>query len=242
MSNIFEKLSNVFSDLRKSEAGLSDKLDDAMSPKEPQLPKHVYKDLSIPQIGNMHSFNTFEQQYQNVGVWIALDANGFDAINDDSGYEAGNEGMKNLMTSVAKAATDLGLKAFRVGGGTAFVHAPNNDQAALFCDRIQNDVKSSPMVAGKHKMSISIGLGYSKQHAENALKMAKQKLSHFEGGIEQRMKPPGCEENVFHSLLHENLHPDWQPLLGYHGLAPHEEHPGPLLPKDIKSPLKSNKG
>lgn len=243
MKDLFQEIMSSLASLTKNDHGLSDQLQsiDETRP-ELQLPKHIFKDLSVPEMGNLHSFSFFDKQYQNSGVYILLDSNDFGSINEDNGYKIGDEAIKSLMGCISQVSIELGLKVFRMAGAKALVHAPNSDKAVLFCDKVQKAVKSLPLVNGKHKMSISIGMGYSKDHAENALKMSKQKLSQFDGGIEQRINPPGAEENVSHSLLHETPGPVWQPLLGYSEGALHEEGKAPILPKDVKSPLKPDKG
>jgi GGDEF domain-containing protein len=243
MKDLFKEIMSSLSSLSKSDDAISNELQSIEQTRpELQLPKHVFKDLTIPDMGNLHSFSFFDKQYQNSGVYIILDSNDFGSINEDNGYKIGDEAIKSLMGCISQVSSELGLKAFRMAGAQALVHAPSSDKAVLFCDKVQKAIKSLPLVNGKHKMSVSIGMGYSKERAENALKISKEKLCQWEGRIQQRINQPGAEENVFHSLLNETPNQTWQPLLGYSEDALHEEGKQPFLPNDVKSPLKPDKG
>jgi hypothetical protein len=190
---------------------------------------------------NIYSFNKFKSLNPNCGIYILIDANGFDSINMESGHEIGNEAIKKLLEAISDSAKRYGLKAFRLAGARCMVHAPNTEMATMFDQDVQKSVAALPLVGGRHKMSVCIGMGYSPEHAENALSISKRGLSNFDTGVERRISPPGAEQTLSHSLLHESPNVDWRPLIGYSEYAPHEEIQ-PILPKEVKSPLKPDKG
>jgi hypothetical protein len=243
MRDFYQDINLLFRDLAKSDQGLAGKIEDTYPTDntQQQFPKHIYKDMSVPQMGNIYSFNQFKVQNPNCGVYILIDANDFNSINTASGHEIGNEAIKTLLGAISDAAKRYGLKAFRLAGACCMVHAPNTEHATMFDNDVQKAVAALPLVGGKHKMSVCIGMGYSPEHAQNALSISKRGLSSLDTGVERRVNPPGAEQTLSHSLLHESPNVDWRPLLGYSEYAPHEEME-PILPKEVKSPLRSDKG
>jgi GGDEF domain-containing protein len=242
--DLYNNITKVFKDLIKNDQGLTDQLkatyETDLTKDIQHYPKHIYKDTLVPEMGNVFSFNSFLKQNQNCGIFVIIDANDFNSINVNSGYAAGNDAIKTLMGCIVQTASATNCKAFRLAGAQVLVHAPNMDKVAVFVDNLKKAVMALPMVDGKHKMSVCVGLGYSPEHAEMALKIAKQKLSNIDNGIERRVNLPGQEETVVHSLLGESANADWRPLLGYSEDAPHEEMKT-VLPKEVKSPLKPSR-
>jgi PleD family two-component response regulator len=191
-------------------------------------------------MGNLYSLNQFKTKYHNSGIYTILDVNDLDSINQNQGYDKGDEALKSIGQAVNTVAQKHDIKCFK-NGGQFITHAPTSERANVFKDDLIKEIKALGMVNGQHKMSVSVGTGYSQEHAESALKMAKLKLYQDVQGIQSRVKAPGQEDNVDHNLLHEQPHAQWRSMAGYGELAPHEENTA-LLPKETKSPLKPDKG
>jgi diguanylate cyclase (GGDEF)-like protein len=188
------------------------------------LARHVFTDSMVPKVGNTFAYKDFLSRNQNTGIHLSLDANGFGSINKEHGHPVGDEAIKHLFNTVSDVSRKYGLKAFRVGGDEGRLHAPTPARAEGFVKELKERLANSPNVAGtNHKLSVSVGIGYSPEHAEQALIRAKDQLGPLVDGKRIKTFPLGKEPTVHHSLLHENPPPLWRPQTGTFPALPHEE-------------------
>lgn len=139
----------------------------------------------------------------------------------------------------------FGGKLFRIGGDEARLHFPTQERANGFVKEIRQRLAQSPSIKspdGKdtgHIVSASIGMGYTPEHAEQALIHAKERLGPLVQGKRQKYKAPGQEETVAHSLLHESPPPHWRPSTGKLPTLPHETPTSVTEPGlQLQNPLK----
>src|SRR5262249_210201 len=64
-------------------------------------------------------------------------------------------------------------KAFRVGGDEFHAHFPDQESASRFSRTLRNKLDELAPVGGTHKLSMSIGMGHTPEHADKALYHAK---------------------------------------------------------------------
>lgn len=184
--------------------------------------RHIYFDTLIPKVGNLKAYKDFLSRNKDTGVHLSMDANSFGAINKEHGFDAGNAAISQMFNGISDISRKHGLKFFRVGGDEGRLHAPTQEKANAFIKDMKAHLDGAPTVrfqneAGqevdtKHKVSVSVGVGYSPEHAEKALIHAKNNLGPL-GSDGHRIKHnlPGQEKTVVHSLLHEPPPPHWRP-------------------------------
>ncbi len=223
----YAKLVERLEDLAKGDMGLMDALGITRQHNPAAgkvLARHLFTDTMVPKVGNAFAYKDFLSRNRDNGIHLSLDANGFGSINKEHGFETGNEAIKHLFNTVSDVSRKYGLKAFRVGGDEGRLHAPTPARAEGFIKELKDKLANSPNVAGTdHKMSVSIGLGYSPEHAEQALMHAKDQLGPLVNGKRMKTFPAGKEPTVSHSLLHENPPNTWRPHTGNMAPLPHEE-------------------
>ncbi|SRR5216683_2499031 len=220
----YEELYNSFYDLAKADIGLSEALKIARDHNKDAgkvLARHIYTDRLVPKVGNLYAYNDFLNRNRNTGIHISMDANSFGQINKEHGFEMGNQAIKHLFTNISDASRKYGLKSFRIGGDEARLHAPDQKRAEGFAKDVKEMLSMVPKMGGTHQISASIGIGYSPDHAEQALMVAKKKLFDPTTGV-KKFKP-GEEPSVDHSLLHEDPPLGWKPHSGKLPSMPHEE-------------------
>lgn len=204
------------------------------------LARHLFTDSMVPRVGNSFAYKDFLSRNKDSGVHLSLDANGFGSINKEHGFETGNEAIKHLFNTVSDVSRKYGLKAFRVGGDEGRLHAPTPERAEGFIKELKEKLGSLPNVPGTdHKMSVSVGMGYSPEHAEQALMHAKDQLGPLVNGKRMKTFQLGKEPTVHHSLLHENPPPTWRPHSNPAKPLPHEEVKDTATPGlKLANPLK----
>lgn len=234
----YQKIHKNLKDLRKVDMGLMEalKIARAHNPDAGNaLARHIFLDTLVPRVGNSFAYKDFLSRHNNSGVHLSLDANSFGAINKEHGFEAGNEAIKQLFNTVSDVSRKYGLKAFRVGGDEGRLHASTPERAHGFINELKERLDSAPHLDGTdHRLSVSVGLGYTPEHAEQALMRAKDQLGPLELGKRKKMWAPGKEPTVAHSLLHESPPPHWRPSTASVPAAAQE----PISALKISNPLK----
>lgn len=225
--NEYQKLYETFEELSKVDLNVGQALKAAKkaSPEAAKvLARHIYLDQLTGNVGNAFAYKDFLSRNQNNGVHVSLDANGFGAINKEHGFEKGNEAIKHLFGAVSEASRQVHGKAFRPGGDEGRLHFSTQEKAEGFVKLLKEKLNALPHVPGtNHKLSVSVGLGYSPEHAEKALTLAKDQLGPLVNGKRQKINLPGSEPTVHHSLLHESPPENWRPAVGK-VTPPHEVH------------------
>jgi len=108
-------------------------------------------------------------------VHVSLDLNDFGTINKLHGFEVGDAAIKSAGKAIREAAdvSSSRAKAHRVGGDEFMLHFPNIEQAHAFAKNVRSKFGEIPKIGGTHRLSASIGMGESPEHAEKSLIQAK---------------------------------------------------------------------
>jgi GGDEF domain-containing protein len=138
--------------------------------------KQIFTDSMLRNVGNKRAYDDFLSR-PRPGVHIHLDGNDFGSINKMHNFDAGNQAIV-AMGKAIRAAMDESVgrkngKLFRVGGDEFVAHVPTHEHAAAFARNLRSKLEAIPPVKGTHQLSVSMGFGPSKEHAEAALHDAK---------------------------------------------------------------------
>ena len=216
-NELYQGFYNLIQDLAKSDVSLSEALANSQvnNPKHSpeDLPDHLSKDI-LTGVGNLYAFNNFKHHFGHKGIHLVFDSNSHSNINKEHGFKVGDEAIKSLFTVIKDVADKQGMKVFRTHGDEGHLHTDSTEKADNFVKEVSKKLDSIPLVSGKHKLSLSIGLGYTPEHAQQALFNAKKQLSQDINGQPHRYNLPGEEKTVFHSLLHETPPSHWRPEMG----------------------------
>lgn len=140
------------------------------------LNRTIFSDTMVPQMGNQMAYKDFLSR-PRAGVHLHLDANDFGSINKIHDHETGNEAIvamgKALRSAMDESVGRKNGKLFRTGGDEFVAHVPTHEHAALFTRTLRSKLEAIPAIRGTHRLSMSVGIGPSKEHAEEALKDAK---------------------------------------------------------------------
>ena len=218
-SNKYHKFAEAAQKLLKSDISLSEALKIARqhNPEAAKvLARHIYTDTLVPKVGNKFAYNDFLSRHRNSGVHISMDANSFGSINKEHGFEYGNEAIKQMFNTASEVSRQFSGKLFRVGGDEGRLYFPNEEKAVGFANEFKKKLAQNPKIAGKHQVSVAMGIGWSPEQAEKALISAKDQLGPLAEGKRQKIAPPGQEATVWHSLLHEPKSPNWRPATQSH--------------------------
>lgn len=213
----FNRVLAILNDLGKADKEIFSALKTVRqnNPKEAKtLARHLFTDILVPRVGNMFAYRDFLSRNANNGIHLSLDANSFGSINKEHGFEKGNEAITKMFNTISDVGRKYGLKSFRSGGDEARLYAPTPERANGFINELKEKLAALPKVAGRHQISASIGVGYTPEHAEKALILAKDQLGPLVEGKRQKIGKPGEEPTVFYSLLHEQPPSTWRPASG----------------------------
>jgi GGDEF domain-containing protein len=185
MNDRIKKAERYFQTLAKIEGHLAEalgKLREAtksggLDPKVLQtLTSEIFTDKMIPGLGNKKAYEDFMTRPKE-GVHIRLDGNDFGSINKLHGFETGNAAITSMGGALRQAMDEaVGSKhgkAFRIGGDEFHAFVPDYESAARFARHLRGKLESIPEIGGTHKLSFSIGLGHTPEHAEQAMIKAK---------------------------------------------------------------------
>lgn len=136
----------------------------------------LFTDTMIPSIGNKAAYNDFLSRPRE-GVHVHLDGNDFGSINKMHDHETGNHAITAMGRALRQAMDEsVGRKngkLFRTGGDEFVAHVPSHEHAALFARSLRSKFEGIPAIRGTHRLSMSLGFGPTRDHAEEALKDAK---------------------------------------------------------------------
>lgn len=121
-------------------------------------------------LGNKHALKEFEQE-NKPGVYLRFDLNGLQDINSAHGHKIGDASIKAIGNSVKNVGRELvgkEFKAFRIGGSKFLAHVPTVEGAAIFARGLRQHLESIPAIQGTHSLSVTAGIGPSKDHAHVA--------------------------------------------------------------------------
>jgi len=157
------------------------------------LAQRLFGDSMVKGVGNKIAYEDFRSRPRK-GVHIILDGNSFGAINKIFGQSAGDDAIKAMGGAISRASRANRMKLFRIGGDEFAAHADTPEQAHSFARQARQELEALPPIGGTHFHSVSMGMGESPEHAEQALihaKTAKKKMGYL----------PGQEQTHVHSLL-----------------------------------------
>lgn len=167
--------------LKKSEPGIN--TDNGMD-------KILNEDSSVPGVGNLRAYNEFTKN-KLPGMYVHINAHDIGDINNKYGHETGHRAVRAVGTAINHIARSLAGKdahVFRPGGDKFVVHIPTAEGAALFARGLRQHLEGVPAVRGTHRLSISAGIGPTKDHAQWALHDSTTKKN-------QVNKPKGQSQN-----------------------------------------------
>jgi GGDEF domain-containing protein len=157
--------------------------------------------LTGGRIGNQAAHEDFIEGLQgkkDQGVHVHIDANDFGSINKLHGMPVGDQAIKTLAgamrDTIDKHIGRKNAKLFRVGGDEFKAHFQTPAHAAVFARALRHNLDQAVPVGGTHRLSTSIGMGHTPEHAEQALINAKNEK-------QKQNYPIGQAEHHAHSLL-----------------------------------------
>jgi diguanylate cyclase (GGDEF)-like protein len=162
--------------------------------------KHIFTDDMAEGVGNKYAWEKFKA-LNRPGTYVSIDGNDFKHVNDTHGHQAGDDAIKGIGAALRGAADKVGNgKLFRSGGDEFVAHFPSFEEAARFGRHVHENLASVPPIAGRHKLSVSMGIGPTYQHADKvALPLAKKgRIDKVTG---QRAFAPGHVPNMAHSVM-----------------------------------------
>lgn len=194
------------------------------------LRSHIFTDpMTDGKLGNKYAHDDWKARNPNHGgVVVMADANNFKMVNDMYGHEAGDKAI-NHMGHAVRAALDEAhpeAKGWRLGGDEMAFHFPDSDSAHRFLRSAQTHLDKIQPVEGKHKLSVSFGLGTNHEEADKALYEAKKQKYNPEDMI-------GTDSRKWQSKYEPHNTPHFA-----HSLLPGAAGPVPLQPQNTIKPPK----
>lgn len=179
------------------------------------LARGMYTDTLIPKMGNKLAYNDFLSRNENQGIHVNADLNDFGQINKLHGDAMGDAAIKRFGEIASETSRMFGGKSFRSGGDEFkfWFHRP--EHAHGFARELRARIEREPKVGGTHNLAASVGIGYNRGHAENALLDAKKQLGTTNVfGHRDNFHTTGNAPSVVQSKLHEPMPPGWKPSKG----------------------------
>ena len=189
------------------------------------LRDRLYRD-PVTYLGNSLAWDKFQGQPKQ-GVYVATALHDISNIDRLWGQKEGDSAVKAAFGALSQASKSNNGKMFRVGEhrGNAFFDSP--ESAYSFARQARHNLEHLVPVRGVHNHSVSIGLGYSPEQAEQALtssQLAKE-AAHY---------VPGHALTHAHSLLQGSEGPvDVEPAR----LSLPEGLKKPVVPGQLPMPL-----
>jgi GGDEF domain-containing protein len=177
----------------------------------------VWGDRMVPSMGSKFAADDFLQK-NKPGVYASMDGNDFKSVNDLHGHGAGDAAIKTF-GSVLRESMDEAVgrdkgklfrnpdeqDLYRNGGDEFIAHFPSHEHAARFARTLHQKLNDLAPINGVHRLSMSIGLGPSFDHADKALLEAKKQKYH--PNTKDRKYKVGETPNFAHSLMPGNEGP-----------------------------------
>jgi len=146
-----------------------------VSPEQLQtLHRATYGDPMVADVGNKRAYRDFLTRPRE-GTHIMMDMNNLKLINDELGHDAGDKAIKTTGKAMRDAMDEtVGReqgKLFRFGGDEFAAHVPTYEHAAQFARALRSKLEAVPALGGTHRLSVSVGLGHTPAHADQALNL-----------------------------------------------------------------------
>jgi GGDEF domain-containing protein len=174
------------------------------------LERHLTSDSMIPEIRNKLAYNHHIQQHGNAGIHVHVDLNDFGLINKRFGDHVGDEAITKAGKAIAQIGKKWGGRVFRSGGDEFKLWFLQPHHAENFSKDLHKHLSLSDDIAGSHKLSACIGIGHTRERAEDALVGAKGELKTITpDGMVQRAHPEGKSPTVVKSHLIKGSPDGW---------------------------------
>jgi GGDEF domain-containing protein len=183
MAKVFEKLSKTAPEVRQAMSGMRDAVKAGhIKPEHADaIRRGLFTDrLTGGKVGNFAAYEDHLEGLKNQkdqGVHVHMDANDFGSINKLHGKMVGDEAIRQLVgaqrEAIDKHVGRKHAKLFRVGGDETVAHFKTKEHAAAFLRGVRENLDAKVPVGGTHRLSLSVGMGHTPEHAEQALINAK---------------------------------------------------------------------
>lgn len=202
----------LFEDLFQVDNGLKSALTElrkAAPEAAKKVAKHLFTDTLCPWVGNRYAYNDFLSRHKQHGIHVSVDLNGFSSLNNNHGHIVGDEALQKYFKISSEVSRLLKGKNFRVGGDENRLYFSDRHKAEQFSFELKTRLATEKI--RDHQLSVSIGIGYTPDQAETALKQAKEQLGPTVQHEKVRNFPAGAEPTIIVSLLGEKPPAHWSP-------------------------------
>jgi len=178
-----------------------------------------YFDAAIPQVYNKLAFGHYPTNNKHRGIFLAFKLNSLTQINQVNGHGFGDNVIKNVFKTIADLCNQNNFKCFRISGNRGLIHMNDRNEAHSFADTIKDEIEKIPAQAN-HKPSISVGIGFSPEHATKSMEQAGSYLKNGDGSKKYQL---GTEPTSVSSGLHERPPSGWSSFVEPSGLPKYTE-------------------
>jgi len=188
-----------------------------------ELEKLLLNDSMIPTLRNRLAYEHHIANHENSGVHCHLDLNSFGLLNKKYGDHQGDRVIKEAGKIIGEVGKRHGARVFRTGGDEFKLWFFQPHHAENFIKEVDKAFKASPHAPGGHAISAAIGLGHSRNLAEQAMIDAKGQLKTVNpDGSTTRFHEVGKEPTVAVTYMNAKAPDGWKDaesalrdLLGY---------------------------
>lgn len=180
------------------------------------IERHLYQDTMVPGARNKSAYHDFlNDGHANSGVHASVDLNALGKINKLHTEIQGDRAIRDLGDVLHRTSAKYGGRLFRNGGDEFSLHFLEPEHAHRFARDFEKEMddyhKVHGAIGGTHRLGASIGIGYNREHAGQALITAKKKLyDQDEFGNRTPKHDFKDMPSSIHSALHESTPPGWK--------------------------------
>lgn len=140
------------------------------------LEKHLTSDSMVPGVRNRLAYNHHISQHDNAGIHVHVDLNDFGLINKRHGDHIGDHMITHAGKIIGELGKKYGGRVFRSGGDEFKLWFLQPHHAENFAKDLHDSFALHDSPVGDHRLSASVGIGHSRERAENALIIAKKNI------------------------------------------------------------------
>ncbi len=178
------------------------------------LHEKFHQDTMVPTMRNKAAYQDHLENYGNSGIHVHADMNDFGQVNKLHGEPEGDKAITQFGQLAQPIAQKFGGRSFHNGGDEFKFWFLHPDHAHLFARELQNKMdewSATNRFGGTHRMAASLGIGFNRDHAEQALQVAKSKLGPKDiHGHRQNKHAQGEAPTEIHSLVTEEPPTGWK--------------------------------
>lgn len=179
------------------------------------LHEKFHQDTMVPSMRNKAAYQDHLENYGNSGIHVHADMNDFGQVNKLHGEPEGDKAITQFGQLAQPIAQKFGGRSFHNGGDEFKFWFLQPDHAHLFARELQSKMdewSASNRFGGTHRMAASLGIGFNRDHAEQALQVAKSRLGPKDmHGHRQNKHAQGEAPTEIHSLVTEEPPKSWKP-------------------------------